>query len=282
MSDTAPPERQGPVDSVLLIDGDNDPHFPPDFPITVHTLVRVFLRPGAKMPRTLERKFAGLPMCVPVVSPQGGANAADFVMSLHAGLLHATLPLQLPFMMVTNDQTLAAMCQELQRLGRQASLWTSHPEGGGRRAPASASESSSSSSGSRSGSRSRRGGSSSRGRGRRSSGGRAAAKPAARPAAPPATSVAAWTEASEPLAAAAPAAKSAPRSGRSLADVASAYAARLGRIKDPPTRLRALMNDIKHRASLASGYTPEAILEELKLSHGFTIDERGKVSRKGA
>ena len=258
-------ERQGPVDSVLLIDGDNDPHFPPDFPITVHTLVRVFLRPGAKMPRTLERKFADLPMCVPVVSPQGGANAADFVMSLHAGLLHATLPLQLPFLMVTNDQTLAAMCQELQRLGRQASLWTSHPEGGGRRAPAAASEPSSSSSGSRS----RRGrGGSSRGRGRRSSSVRAAAKPAA----PPATTVAAWTEA-------APAAPA--RGGRSLADVASAYAARLGRIKDPPNRLKALMNDIKHRASLASGYTPEAILEELKLSHGFTIDDRGKVLRKG-
>ena len=49
--DSIPPRF--PVDSVLLIDGDNDPHVPPDVRPTRHTLVRVFLRPGAKMPRTL-------------------------------------------------------------------------------------------------------------------------------------------------------------------------------------------------------------------------------------
>ena len=116
------------VDSVLLIDGDNDPHLPPDFPITDRTLVRVFLRPLAAMPRPLERRLGRLPMCVSVVSPKGGANSADFVMSLHAGVLHATLPLAIPFTLVSNDKSLGAMAQELQRIGRRAELWTSHPD----------------------------------------------------------------------------------------------------------------------------------------------------------
>ena len=112
-------QPRSPIENVLLIDGDNDPHVPPDARVTRATLVRVFLRPGALLPRNLEKPLARLPNFCTVTSPKGGANAADFVMSLYAGLLHATLPLQLPFMMVTNDQTLAAMCQELQRLGRK-------------------------------------------------------------------------------------------------------------------------------------------------------------------
>jgi hypothetical protein len=117
-----------PIEHVLLIDGDNDPHVPTDVKPTRHWLVRVFLRPGAKMPRTLEKKLGHLPHCATVVSPKGGANAADFVMSLHAGMLHAVLPQHIPFLMVTNDATLQAMAAELQRLGRIASLWTSHPD----------------------------------------------------------------------------------------------------------------------------------------------------------
>src|ERR1700756_2533056 len=109
--DSIPPRF--PVDSVLLIDGDNDPHVPPDVHPTRHTLVRVFLRPGAKMPRTLEKKLGQLPHCTTVVSPRGGANAADFVMSLHAGMLHAILPQHIHFLMVTNDATLQAMAAEL-------------------------------------------------------------------------------------------------------------------------------------------------------------------------
>ncbi|MBI3564559.1 MAG: hypothetical protein HY079_05110 [Elusimicrobia bacterium] len=124
--DAAPPRH--PIDSVLLIDGDNDPHVPTDVKPTRSMLVRVFLRPGAKMPRTLEKKLSHLPHCATVVSPRGGANAADFVMSLHAGMLHAILPQHIPFLMVTNDATLQAMAAELQRLGRVATIWTSHPD----------------------------------------------------------------------------------------------------------------------------------------------------------
>ncbi len=129
--DSSIPPRH-PVDSVMLIDGDNDPHVPPDVHPTRHTLVRVFLRPGAKMPRTLEKKLSHLPHCTTVVSPRGGANAADFVMSLHAGMLHAILPQHIHFLMVTNDATLQAMAAELQRLGRVATIWTSHPDAMGR------------------------------------------------------------------------------------------------------------------------------------------------------
>ncbi|MDO8757350.1 MAG: hypothetical protein Q7J64_05015, partial [Elusimicrobiota bacterium] len=117
---------RSPIENVLLIDGDNDPHVPPDARVTRSTLVRVFLRPGALLPRNLEKPLARLPNFCTVTSPKGGANAADFVMSLHAGMLHAVLPQSVPFLMVTNDATLAAMTAELQRLGRVATIWTSH------------------------------------------------------------------------------------------------------------------------------------------------------------
>lgn len=252
------PEEAAPralVDSVLLIDGDNDPHLPPDFTITQTTLVRVFLRTGVmNVPRPLERKLTGLPHFVTVSSPKGGANAADFVMSLHVGILHATLPLHVPFMIVTNDKSLSVAVQELQRIGRQASLWSSHPENRGastgrRKAAEPAAEGAS---------RSRRGGRSSR-RGRRSSSAPAPARAAAPVAAPAAASDA----------------PAAPGS-RSLADVAAAYAARLYRIKDPPSRLKTLINDIANRSG-ASGYGAEMILDELKLRHGVTVDAQGKV-----
>ena len=134
-NDTAPYEApeaysvpRSPIENVLLIDGDNDPHVPPDARVTRSTLVRVFLRPGALLPRNLEKPLARLPNFCTVTSPKGGANAADFVMSLHAGMLHAVLPQSVPFLMVTNDATLAAMTAELQRLGRVATIWTSHPD----------------------------------------------------------------------------------------------------------------------------------------------------------
>lgn len=244
-----------PVDSVLLIDGDNDPHLPPDFKVTEHTVARVFLRPQAKIPKGLEKKVGHLPMCVAVVSPKGGANAADFCMSLHAGMLHATLPMHVPFTFVTNDQSLAAMVQELQRLGRQAGIWTSHPS----RAEAAAEAKSSSRRGGRRAAASRRGG-------------RRPKKAAAEPVRESAI-------VAEAEAAVVPAAVQAANGGaKSLEDVAAAYAARLGRIKDPPSRLKTLLNDIKNRA-VASGYSPEAILEELKRAHGLRVDETGRVHR---
>lgn len=243
-----------PVDSVLLIDGDNDPHMPPDYPITPRTVVRVFIRPGAKMPRGLERRVGDLPLCVAVASPKGGPNAADFVMSLHAGILHATLPMHIAFTLVTHDKSLAAMAQELQRIGRRAELWTSHPEGNRRRAASTASASSS-----RAAKPAARGG---RGRGRR----RAAPAPA---------SVAAPEKKTE-----AEAPQSSPAAGgRSLPQIAASYAARLGRIKDPPSRLKTLLNDIKNRAG-ASGFPPEEILEELKQSGVLSVEDNGRVALK--
>jgi hypothetical protein len=280
MADLPPPPTsprpEAFVDNVLLIDGDNDPHLPSDFPISDRSLVRVFLRLGAKMPRTLERRLGDLPYCVTVVTTEPGANAADFVMSHHAGILHATLPMHLPFVLVTNDKALQAIAQELQRLGRQASLWTSHPERGVAQARRSRSESASSSS------------SSSDGRGRggrgRRRGGRARAKPSARAES---TTPAAWESAepislgkAEPEPAAEPA--SAVASVETTADpklsqVASSYAARLARIKDPPSRLKTLINDIANRTK-ASGVPPEAIIEELKRSHGLAVDAQGRVT----
>ena len=134
---------RSPIENVLLIDGDNDPHVPPDARVTRATLVRVFLRPGALLPRNLEKPLAHLPNFCTVTSPKGGANAADFVMSLHAGMLHAVLPSHVPFLMVTNDATLSAMAAELQRLGRVATIWTSHPDAAScpRRRPAATSPS---------------------------------------------------------------------------------------------------------------------------------------------
>jgi hypothetical protein len=261
--DSSIPPRY-PVDSVLLIDGDNDPHVPTDVHPTRHTLVRVFLRPGAKMPRTLEKKLSHLPHCATVVSPRGGANAADFVMSLHAGMLHAILPQYIPFLMVTNDATLGAMAAELQRLGRVATIWTSHPdadgllveerdEEGDEPRPARARR--------RRGGRSRSGGRSTSRRGGRGSRSRSSrSEPSPAPAAP-----------------AAPVSDE-PRKpgGKTLAEVAWTYAARLQRIKDVPSRLKTLLNDIKNRAG-SQGFAPEEVLEELKRHHGVQVDAQGRV-----
>jgi hypothetical protein len=268
--DSSIPPRY-PVDSVLLIDGDNDPHVPPDVHPTRHTLVRVFLRPGAKMPRTLEKKLSHLPHCTTVVSPRGGANAADFVMSLHAGMLHSILPQHIHFLMVTNDATLQAMAAELQRLGRVATIWTSHPDAEQMSADARSEETFEEPKPSRSRSRggrsrggrapSRRGGSG-RSRAPSSSSPRAAATPAPAPA---------------PSAPAAPIPDT-PRKpgGKTLTEVAWTYAARLQRIKDVPSRLKTLLNDIKNRAG-SQGFTPEEVLEELKRNHGVKVDSQGRV-----
>lgn len=217
-------------DAVILIDGDNDPHLPPDFKVSPRSLVRVFLRTGAKMPKTLERRVGHLHNCLTVVSPKGGANAADFVMSLHAGILHATLPLAIPFTLVTFDKALLAITQELQRVGRQVGAWTSHPEGEPRRrtrlAPAAVI--------------------------RKISPRRRSPAPA-----PPAPS---------------------PSSKPTLQEAAAAYAQRLSRLKDIPSRVKSLLNDIRFRAKTGS-FSPEEILEKLKKSHGYRVDEQGKVHR---
>jgi hypothetical protein len=277
-------QPRSPIENVLLIDGDNDPHVPPDARVTRSTLVRVFLRPGALLPRNLEKPLARLPNFCTVTSPKGGANAADFVMSLHAGMLHAVLPQSVPFLMVTNDATLAAMTAELQRLGRVATIWTSHRDmeaelvaaetpgtgsyesegttkaknsrrrggrsrGGGRsRAAAPASTSASSS-------RRTRGG-----RGRSSS--RAAAPPAAAAPAP----VILPPDSGEPR----------KTGGKTLSEAAWTYASRLQRIKDVPSRVKTLLNDIKNRAG-SHGFSPEEILEELKRHHGVQVDGQGRV-----
>ena len=250
----------GLVDSVLLIDADNDPHMPSDFTLSQATLVRVFLRPKAALSKALQKRLTGLPLSATIAAPQGGKNAADFVMSMHAGLLHASLPMHIPFSIVTNDKALSAIVQELQRVGRVATLWTSHPDRAEQAEVSSVRRSSSRSSGSSSGSssRSRRGG---RGRGRGRS---VKAAPAAAPVEP----------------AEAPAAVAAPSSpSKSLEQVTAAYERMLSRAKNPPSRLKALLNDIGNRAA-NFGYSVEAILEELKRSHGLSIDERGRVSRK--
>jgi hypothetical protein len=64
-----------------------------------------------------------------------------------------------------------------------------------------------------------------------------------------------------------------------LEEVTVAYERMLSRAKNPPSRLKALLNDIGNRTA-NFGYPSEAILEELKRSHGLSIDERGRVSRK--
>jgi hypothetical protein len=271
-----------PIEHVLLIDGDNDPHVPTDVKPTRHWLVRVFLRPGAKMPRTLEKKLGHLPHCATVVSPKGGANAADFVMSLHAGMLHAVLPQHIPFLMVTNDATLQAMAAELQRLGRIASLWTSHPDA--QQMSQAAQDENDEEPRPRSRSRSR-GGRSRGGRsGGRTRGGRSGGKPGG--------AASRQTESTRPegagfatreevlgLKPSAPPPPDEPRKagGKTLAEVAWTYAARLQRIKDVPSRLKTLLNDIKNRAG-SQGFTPEEVLEELKRHHGVRVDGSGKVS----
>lgn len=273
--DSSQPPRH-PIEHVLLIDGDNDPHVPPDVKPTRHWLVRVFLRPGAKMPRTLEKKLGHLPHCATVVSPRGGANAADFVMSLHAGMLHSVLPSHIPFLMVTNDATLQAMAAELQRLGRIASLWTSHPDAAQMSQEAAEADAEAPRTRSRSrGGRSRGG----RSRGGRSRGGRSG-KPggASREARPGEERVATREEVLGLKTPAAPPSDE-PRKagGKTLAEVAWTYAARLQRIKDVPSRLKTLLNDIKNRAG-SQGFSPEEVLEELKRHHGVRVDGSGKVS----
>lgn len=263
----APAPVQIPLDSVLLIDGDNDPHVPPDVHPTRFTLVRVFLRPGAKMPRTLEKKLSHLPHCATVVSPRGGANAADFVMSLHAGMLHATLPHHIPFLMVTNDATLGAMTAELQRLGRVATIWTSHPDAA--TMSAEAREESDDEPKPR------------RSRGGRSRGGRSRS---GRSPAPRSGGRGRSPRSATPAPEAAQAAPSAPpppdvprkTGGKTLSEVAWTYATRLQRIKDVPSRLKTLLNDIKNRAG-SQGFAPEEVLEELKRHHGVKVDAQGRV-----
>lgn len=243
------------VDSVLLIDADNDPHMPSDFTLSQATLVRVFLRPKAALSKSLQKRLTGLPLCATIAAPQGGKNAADFVMSMHAGLLHASLPMHIPFSIVTNDKALSGIVQELQRVGRVATLWTSHPD---REEQAEASSTRRASSRSSGTSRSRRGG---RGRGR----GRSASAKVAPVATTPAVEVPVIvTTASTP--------------SKSLEQVTAAYERMLSRAKNPPSRLKALLNDIGNRTA-TSGYSTEAILEELKRSHRLSIDERGRVSR---
>ncbi|HXT01822.1 MAG TPA: hypothetical protein VN915_14195 [Elusimicrobiota bacterium] len=266
--DSIPPRF--PVDSVLLIDGDNDPHVPPDVRPTRHTLVRVFLRPGAKMPRTLEKKLSHLPHCTTVVSPRGGANAADFVMSLHAGMLHAILPQHIHFLMVTNDATLQAMAAELQRLGRVATIWTSHPDALGMSIEAR-SESEETFEEPRPRSRSR-GGRSRGGRASSRRGGSSRGRSSSRSSAPSRAAEAAPTPPPAPV-------SDEPRKpgGKTLSEVAWTYAARLQRIKDVPSRLKTLLNDIKNRAG-SQGFNPEEVLEELKRHHGVKVDAQGRVT----
>jgi hypothetical protein len=238
------------VDSVLLIDADNDPHLPSDFVLTPSTLVRVFLRAKAELSKSLQKRICGLPLFANIVAPLGTKNAADFVMSMHAGLLHASIPMHVPFSIVTNDKALTGIVQELQRVGRVATIWTSHPDREEMSRSSSARRSASASP-SRS-SRSRRGG---RGRGR--------------------TAKAAGSETPKTQA---PAATPPPFLAKSLEEVTTAYERMLSRAKNPPSRLKALLNDIGNRTA-NFGYPAEAILEELKRSHGLRIDERGRVSR---
>ncbi len=257
------------VENVLLIDGDNDPHVPPDARVTRSTLVRVFLRPGALLPRNLEKPLSHLPNFCTVTSPKGGANAADFVMSLHAGMLHAILPSSVPFLMVTNDATLSAMAAELQRLGRIAAIWTSHPDAETMSAEATGRYESAGAKPAR-----RNRGRSGRSRAalspspRRASSarGRAAARVALPPVALP------------PVAPLPAPVSDAPRKtgGKTLSEVSWTYASRLLRIKDVPARVKTLLNDIKNRAG-SHGFSPEEILEELKRHHGVKVNASGRV-----
>lgn len=280
---TAP---RSPIENVLLIDGDNDPHVPPDARVTRSTLVRVFLRPGALLPRNLEKPLARLPNFCTVTSPKGGANAADFVMSLHAGMLHAVLPQSIPFLMVTNDATLAAMTAELQRLGRVATIWTSHrdmeadlvaAEGTGSYESAGTTKAKNSrrrGGRSRSGGRSRAAAPAASTAARRSRGGRGRASSRATP--PEAASI---TAAAAPAPVILPPDNGQPRKtgGKTLSEAAWTYASRLQRIKDVPSRVKTLLNDIKNRAG-SHGFSPEEILEELKRHHGVKVDAQGRVA----
>ena len=278
---------RSPIENVLLIDGDNDPHVPPDARVTRSTLVRVFLRPGALLPRNLEKPLAGLPNFCTVTSPKGGANAADFVMSLHAGMLHAVLPQSIPFLMVTNDATLAAMTAELQRLGRVATIWTSHPDAAVMSEEATGRYESAGTKPARN-NRGRGGRSRGGGRSRAGSSRAASVAPAAPAAAAPTSRRSRGgrgrtsSRAARPEAALAPVIlppdSGEPRKtgGKTLSEAAWTYSARLQRIKDAPSRVKTLLNDIKNRAG-SHGFSPEEILEELKRHHGVKVDAQGRV-----
>jgi hypothetical protein len=266
---------RSPIENVLLIDGDNDPHVPPDARVTRHTLVRVFLRPGALLPRNLEKPLARLPNFCTVTSPKGGANAADFVMSLHAGMLHAVLPQHVPFLMVTNDATLTAMTAELQRLGRMATVWTSHRDMEAELKEIEGTGTYESAGTTKAKNNRRRGGRSRGGRAaapvsRRSRGGRG--RSSSSRSTPPEAASAPAPEAVAPLV------SDAPRKagGKTLSEAAWTYASRLQRIKDVPSRVKTLLNDIKNRAG-SHGFSPEEILEELKRHHGVRVDVQGRV-----
>ena len=278
---TAP---RSPIENVLLIDGDNDPHVPPDARVTRSTLVRVFLRPGALLPRNLEKPLARLPNFCTVTSPKGGANAADFVMSLHAGMLHAVLPQSVPFLMVTNDATLAAMTAELQRLGRVASIWTSHPDAAVMSEEATGGYESA---GTKPARNNRNRGGRSRGGGRSRSGTSAAA-PATTSSVSSSSRRSRGGRGRTSSRAKLPEAASAPiilppdsgeprkTGGKTLSEAAWTYSSRLQRIKDVPSRVKTLLNDIKNRAG-SHGFSPEEILEELKRHHGVKVDVQGRV-----
>ena len=64
--------------------------------------------------------------------------------------------------------------------------------------------------------------------------------------------------------------------GKTLSEAAWTYSARLQRIKDAPSRVKTLLNDIKNRAG-SHGFSPEEILEELKRHHGVKVDAQGRV-----
>ncbi|MDD5302096.1 MAG: hypothetical protein PHS14_03220, partial [Elusimicrobia bacterium] len=64
--------------------------------------------------------------------------------------------------------------------------------------------------------------------------------------------------------------------GKTLSEAAWTYASRLQRIKDVPSRVKTLLNDIKNRAG-SHGFSPEEILEELKRHHGVQVDAQGRV-----
>lgn len=234
------PDSAVPVDSVLLIDGDNDPHMPPGYELSARALVRVFLRRGADIPKALARKLSGVPNCTSVPAPRTTGNAADFVMALHAGVLHATIPMNIPFLIVTNDKGLAVIVEEFQRVGRQAALWTSHEAAEDAPAPAS-----------------RRGAAR---RGRRGRG-----KAAAKAAEPPA-------EKAPEAAPAAPADDAV--NGQAAAD----YARRLMQAKDPPSRLKSLLRDIQNRAK-PKGCDPKAVVDLLVGAGVVSVDGQGRVTR---
>ena len=61
-----------------------------------------------------------------------------------------------------------------------------------------------------------------------------------------------------------------------MSEAAWTYASRLQRIKDVPSRVKTLLNDIKNRAG-SHGFSPEEILEELKRHHGVKVDVQGRV-----